>query len=237
MSLGVADGRGAGHGNRKGNTHRRQAFPGGASRLVIIIFFTIFFTFFFSGGFLPGGSLLFAVSGEEGDASPPSPASESLAEIDANLDRTEETISKIRSRIRRWQFEISDQEKLSASIKIFRQYRVDSKKYRLSYVRFRLDGFEIYQEIHPQGKGNGTKPHAIYEGSILPGRHELFVEMIFESKPSWFLGRERPALKVIGKYPLEVREGEALYLNVICEEEVSTVANYRKKLTIRFVKE
>ncbi|RME01640.1 MAG: hypothetical protein D6812_07725 [Deltaproteobacteria bacterium] len=187
--------------------------------------------------FVAGGSSFEALAGEEPAGKTPPPAPHSLAEIDRDLDQMEETLSKIRSRVRRWQFEISDQEKLSASVKIFRQYNVDTGRYRLSRVRFKLDDFEIYQEIYPEGLIGDARPHAIYEGSILPGRHVLFVEMIFESKPSWFLGRQRPALKVIGKYPFEVREGEALYLNTICEEEVSAVANYQKKLKIRFVKE
>ncbi|RME49034.1 MAG: hypothetical protein D6795_12175 [Deltaproteobacteria bacterium] len=219
MSIGVEDGKRPGI--------RRFVLP-------VVLFLVLFLPW---PRFGAGRASFEALAGEEPAGEASSQAPSSLAEIDRGLDDMEETLSKIRSRVRRWQFEISDQEKLSASIKIFRQYNVDTGQYRLSHVRFKLDDFEIYQEIYPEGLKKNTQPHAIYEGSILPGRHVLFVEMIFESKPSWFLGRQRPALKVIGKYPFEVQEGEALYLNTICEEEVSAVANYQKKLKIRFVEE
>lgn len=108
--------------------------------------------------------------------------------------------------------------------------------FRLEALKYTLDGFVIYDGVTDDEKNlDKLRKTSVYRGRLLPGEHQLIVDLVFRGKGyGVFSYLDHYLFKVKSRYFFTVQEGDLRSLHVISYDEGSFLTNLKDRLKVRF---
>jgi hypothetical protein len=154
---------------------------------------------------------------------------EVIDEIGKESSRLRQELIKTKSILKLKQAQIAADVDSAGTLELFQHYLI-SAAYEMQSATYYIDGYPIYQELNIHGMKRADAPTKIYGQSVVPGKHTLALEVIFDRLEGLF--SSALTFKVISKYTFTIRESERLQITAIASEDNSPSG--KQQLNIKF---
>ncbi len=157
-----------------------------------------------------------------------------LRELEQNLDELREEISRSRSRLRSLRDQLLTTD-VDASHAVIKHVNNTDGAFALEEVTYVLDGNPLYSETNADGELSRRNEIEVFNGVILPGIHQLRVEMTFtENTHSLFQGSASGRFTTRSNYAFTAEAGKVAQVDVISFGEGEETELLEERADVRY---